>query len=348
MARGPEYAESLTQAERRVLDTLLAEQGARPAPVRRSWRPPVVAAAASLMILLAIAAIPLLRATVPSTGAASAAPSAGEVLSELAAAAAAVPVPAGPAEEWYRHRLDVRVEMAYGTSGACRVTAITTQLWEPADTNRWNLLAGRLVAERVLPPPAAAPLAGCTAPKPDPLSGPIERARGVPGVNWFEMVNELGRYGELKVGRKSYSLGWPAYTDPRWPALDLAGVVSAEQIDQRMLEGSVLERLDGSTSQSPIWWMALGSLLASPVSHPAQRAAALRAAAARNEAVPVPELTADVTGRPGVTLRVPYYHYWRDWTADLTFDVHTGSLLQQIVYADTLVDVTVYVAMRRV
>jgi hypothetical protein len=43
------------------------------------------------------------------------------------------------------------------------------------------------------------------------------------------------------------------------------------------------------------------------------------------------DMTGDVTGRPGVTVRVPYESDGAETTADLTFDVDTGMLLQRVI-----------------
>jgi hypothetical protein len=242
--------------------------------------------------------------------------------------------------------LDVEVSMAGDAPGACQVTAVTTRLWEPVNTDRFEMLTGRLVAERIDPPAAAAGLAGCTAPKPAPPSDVLELDSDNPGFYWNPMTEELGWYDIREVRGEQFGLAWPEYVDPRLPALQLAGVTSGQRVDQHLREWADLQPVVGS-DLTPFWWTALSLLLASPVSDSASRAAGLRAAAGRDEAVLMPELTADVTGRSGVTLRVPYHAHIQDWTADLTFDVRTGGLLQQAVHIDSAVYITTFLAMRR-
>jgi hypothetical protein len=150
----------------------------------------------------------------------------------------------------------------------------------------------------------------------------------------------------------------PSFVDPRVVDARLAIVdIAPTGEDIRLRFDQLLAGYRASVGQSlsaARWWRLWVELVSSPETDPAQRAAAIAAAALRGELGPEAlraEMTGDVTGRPGVTVRVPYETDGAETTADLTFDVDTGMLLQRVIrYAagpKVRVNVTVYLVLAR-
>jgi hypothetical protein len=105
-----------------------------------------------------------------------------------------------------------------------------------------------------------------------------------------------------------------------------------------------LERLGDPLKHPGAWWVAFVEILTSPRTATEARAKALRAAAERTEAVEVTGLIADLTGRWGVSVRVPYLAGGEAVTADLMFDPGTGALLQVAAHTSAGVLATTYLA----
>ncbi len=132
-----------------------------------------------------------------------------------------------------------------------------------------------------------------------------------------------------KLRTSGYAL--PDLNDPRVLA---GGLPIATLVPDRLSSA-----LDKAASIGPDgvagWWTALAGLLASPVCLAAVRAAAFDLAAdpARAGVARVdPDAPADMFGRAGVTLRIPYALDGLTAEAALTFDPATGELWQRAVY----------------
>lgn len=332
--RGPDYAHDLTDDEQRVLDRLLAavpSPGSRPAPAPR--RParlrtarqqpararrllPIGAGIAVALVLAGVTAVRMLNPAPDETPPPAADPQA--VLTRLAAQAAGTAgrSPVGPV--LVRRTLEVRAT-------DCTLDAFTATV-RVADDAAFQSTPGHLQAGRAEPPAAARALAGC----PEPTST-------------AEPASYNGETPDLHA--EWAALGLWGYDSPR-------GIVDVTQAqDHRPIAAlptdaaalatalrTICAAQNGS-ERTACWWTRLVEILASPEADTAHRVAALRAAAAQGEADGVPTVTADLTGRPGVTLRVPYapaptgQRHSPDSTtstAELTFNAGTGALLQRV------------------
>lgn len=320
--RGPDYADHLTEAERRTLDQLVGA-----VQRRRQWRAPVAAGVAALLVVLGVAAIGLVgrdpggTPVVPAGSDGPGPAAAAETLADLAGQAQRMAPPTDPDPEWwYRKRLDVMV----APEEPCRVLAAMIETWEPAgDPQR----PGRIAAEPAAPPATATDLAGCAiiTEVPVPL---FEQTGDVAGA-WEELAAQLNGLAPRYLPSRLVMEEEPP-----------AGYPEPEQLADLLGAGQQETDAPGG------WWAALVRLLASPQADPRLRAAALEAAALRatttgEEAQVVPDRTADLTGRPGVTVRVPYYLDGRTVSAELIFDTTTGDLLQSIVNE---LEITVFLA----
>jgi len=353
--RGPEYADKLTEEERRTLDTLLARQSAvRPFRARaasrgrRAWYVPAAAAAAAVLVLLAVGSVRLLAGPrepgVRTDRPAGAPPlSATETLAALADAAgrsadrpAAVP---------YRRTLEIVVRR---TGTACGLTAATTQTWLDAGVEAPRPPAGRLVAGWATVPAAVAGQMGCAVVDPStagPVTGTLfDGTTQDLSAEWARLADAndgLARYaGPWRVSQAFQVAGRPLAAAPLTAPDDLA---------------RFLAKMCGHFAApdcTAFAWTVLAEALASPQVNQAQRAAALRYATSLGGAATVPAATGDATGRPGTTLRVPCLALGRGGfadgqqaLADLTFDAGTGALLQLAVRAPDgkRTEVTVYV-----
>lgn len=350
MDRGPEYADQLTDPERRTLEALVTRVERRNARYERagvaSLRAPIAAGLAALAILLVTTMVaqlgdssppgtpPVGAPAGPPAGAPTDTRSAFDALQDLAAAATAAPPPATrPAVEAYLHRLDVIVVAGGATPGHCRVTALDIEVWQtievildgaPTTSDKDEPKYSRLEVERAQPPEAA--LTGCATtfetygPVPASFQGNLHEA-------WEELARELGsdtpRPGDLLIFDT-----------------DAEGALS-----------HLLADLLALTEPPHRWWQALVRLLASP-QEPGVAATALEAAArwtaeAPDGTVQLLGRDADVTGRPGISLRVPYpTRDGRPSTAELTLDPDTGALLQLLVDTGAGTEITAYLAIR--
>ncbi len=218
---------------------------------------------------------------------------------QLAAAAPSQPAPL-PKRELTQHTLEITVT---GTSGRCLVGVLTASILFGTDAPLDQPLQAKVDLE-----PAAGPahLPGC-----DPsrtkllaLDRPVQFG-GDAAVQWEGL---RGKWAITSVGP-----GLPPYTDPRLKPLASGGDPAS-------------------------WWTDLAARLASPQLEPIQAAGALREAAARADAdgiAVVPDATADVTGRPVFTVRVP-------GGMELAFDPSTGALRQRITTDGAVRHITVY------
>ncbi|HZN20144.1 MAG TPA: hypothetical protein VFB84_18435 [Micromonosporaceae bacterium] len=372
--RDPDYADRLTEAERRTLNLIMERLGHQPGPAhgtvlpsreleplpgqrpaparlrpgaagpagsprRRSWRAPVATAAAAALVLLAAGSVPLAldhwRTPSPSPQDLATRPgTAAETLAALAAAAGRQADP--PAGRMVGYRRDLAIVVS--GPPPCRVTATVIRTWAPAGPTS-GPAPGRLVVDRVAPPTAVLEQARCDLG--DPASPDQQRL----------VDRRVDDIASEWVRLRTVTDGLPRYLSPRWVAQTL-GVVApwtgapaqAEDLDL-LLEK--LCRNFAATECAALRWTVLVEVVASAETSQAQRAAALRLAAAGGGATPVPGsgatlvlgVTRDVTGRAGVTLRVPYLVPSGSLlgaagglgTAELTFDESTGALLQRQV-----------------
>ncbi|MFK3983521.1 hypothetical protein ACI2K4_24445 [Micromonospora sp. NPDC050397] len=355
--RDPDYAHELTDAEQRTLDLLLARLGERtaeagPPPVvppptvlpaprsgraaappaapgrRRRWLAPLAVAAAATGVLLAADLVPVgfgpdqPDRNPPPVAAASP----REVLDRLAEAAAHVTDPPAGADLLHRHDLEVLVT---GAPAACAVTTVAASSWVDARPASGGPVAGRLKAELSTPPADAAGLAGCTG----TASAPAARTL------FDGTTQDLdARWAALGDGVPG---GLPGYTSPRWVSVvfnvpDPATDIPADPVDLDRRLGKLCAN-QPATDCPALRWTLLVEFLTSPETGAAQRAAALRLAAQEGNATLVPDVDRDVTGAPGVTLRVPYLRLagsrvtdgGESTAAELTFDPGTGDLRQR-------------------
>ncbi|HET8660843.1 MAG TPA: hypothetical protein VFM55_17805 [Micromonosporaceae bacterium] len=416
--RDPDYADRLTEAERRTLDLIMERLGHRPGPVRgavppgrapeplpgplpvpagprpvpsgpqtaparlrqapagsrsapvrlrqapagpsrrRSWRAPVATAAAAALVLLAAGSAPLMldRWRTPSPPPQDLATGPGtpaKTLTVLAAAAGRQPDPAAGSTVSHRHDLAVVVS---GPPPQCRVTATVIRTWVPAGPVS-GPVSGRLAVDRVAPPTAVLEQARCDLGEPaSPGQQPLVDRR----------VDDIAReWARLRT----VTDGLPRYLSPRWVAQTLGVAAPWTEVPGRAEDlDLLLEKLCrnfAATECGALRWTVLVEVVASAETSQAQRAAALRLAATGGGATPVPgsgatsvpEVTRDVTGRAGVTLRVPYLvpsgsllgAAGVPGTAELTFDEHTGALLQRQVSspAQAGVEIAVYLVSTR-
>ncbi|HET8683226.1 MAG TPA: hypothetical protein VFM54_15360, partial [Micromonosporaceae bacterium] len=361
--RDPDYADRLTEAERRTLDLIMERLGhqpgpapARPWPVpaglrpvlagragpprRRSWRAPVATAAAAALVLLAAGSVPLVldrwRVPPPPVQDLATRPgTAAEILAALAAAASRQPDPPAGSPVSYRRDLAVVVS---GPPPQCRVTATVIRTWAPAGPVG-GPVPGRLAVDWVAPPTAVLERARCDLGNPaSPGQQPLVDRR----------VDDIaGEWARLRT----LTDGLPRHLSPRWVAQALGVAAPWAEVPGRA--GDLDRLLDklcrnfAATECGALRWTVLVEVVASAETSQAQRAAALRLAASGGGAAPVPgssatlvpTVTRDVTGRAGVTLRVPYLvpsgsplgSGGVPGTADLTFDESTGALLQRQV-----------------
>lgn len=337
--RGPEYADQLSAVERRTLDALVAEVGRRSAGRRPEWRTPVGAGLAALVVVLVAAMLTQagwsrLAADTPAASGTASQGSPAAAFLDLAAAAAAVPPPAaGRADIAYQHRLDVTVSPMDGPPGYCRAGALTLKTWQLVDqVGRPGAPFVRLAVEGAEPPPAA--LTGCgtvvEAPVPGSLPLRADVGRRELFVIWDELDQVLGSRAHRYV--------------PLWIVDPQSAVTPAPR---------PLDDLAAADRSPYEWWPRLVRLLASPQPEPEVVALALELAAGR--AVDAPDGTVallgpgtDVTGRPGIRVKVPYTVDGERSTAELTFDPDTGSLRQSVVETGAGTEITTFLAVRMI
>jgi hypothetical protein len=191
-------------------------------------------------------------------------------------------------------------------AGSCTVGAVTT-----------SVTTGHLAVRSATVPAGVAAQAGCSGdPRVDPAPQPsFDRDTPDPAAKWTQLRATIRAL-------------------PPWvETVDASGDLSAAL--RRACAAPTTTDCTGT------WWTLLTGVLADPGTTGAVRAEALRLALASGEATMVPAVTTDVTGRPGVTVRVPHPDAT---TADLTFDPGTGALLQRAVTEDggSAVRFTVY------
>ena len=226
-----------------------------------------------------------------------------EPFAQLAAAAPRQPAPL-PKHRLVQRTLEVTVT---GTAGRCLVGSLTASIAFVADAPLDRPLDAQADLE-----PAAAParLPGC-----DPartkalLLDQSVQIRGDVPAQWEGLGAKWAITGQ--------GLGLPPYTDPRM-------------------------KPPGSGGDAAAWWTGLAARLASPQLDPAEAAGALRTAAARADAdgvAVVPDATADLTGRPVFTVRVP-------GGMELAFDPATGTLRQRLTTDGAIRHFTVYLGSR--
>jgi hypothetical protein len=311
---------------------------------RSAWsrRAPLVAAAAAAAVLLSVGVLPRLLSPVndpatpaPTAATASAPADAGPALRGLAAAAGQAKAPAARAY-LYRERLDVRIT---GNTGACTVDAYRSQIWVPADGPAPATDGGRLTVTTVDAGTLDLAGVGCRDLRP----------AGTIGTTADGPADDI-------AARWTAATGFPptAYVGPRWVS-DEFGFADprAELPDTPDTLGRQLDKWCANAPDmdcGALRWAAVAELLTSPETTPAQRKAALLAT--DDDGVSMRSgVGADVTGRPGVTLRVPHLPVpigsgdpGVAGTADLTFDPATGALLQRSVTGADGQEITVFLA----
>ena len=331
--RGPDYAYDLTGEEQRALDRLLAA-----VPARRSRRAlPVAAGIAAALVLAAAAAIPLLHKD-PDRGRPPVAEGPAAVLTRLADQAAGIPDPSPAGPVLVRRTLEVRAT-------GCTVDAYTATIRVGAGA-ALQQTPGHLTVEPATPPAAARELSGCPSPAARAAGTSYDGETTSLSATWAA----LGLWGYANPRGIADS----THSQDRRPIATLptgaAGLAAALR---------TACAAQSEPDRAACRWTALVEILSSPEADAAHRLAALRAAAADGAATRVPAATADLTGRPGVTLRVPYLvppvgrtpePVSAVATADLTFDPGTGALLQRVERPRRPTDpimATVYLAVTR-
>jgi len=261
--------------------------------------------------------------------------SATAALSAFAVATAKIGDPAPSKTVLHRRDLDVVID-------GCRVTAIRSQSWTTA-AGRGKSAPGRLLIELVEPPAAGC---GATGPYPKTLFD-------------GETADQSAEWQRLAGGYPQYDL--PRRTRPDWVGQTLGLTQTwrelepnTQGLERRLAKLCANFRMLDCTA---VRWTTLVELLASAETSQPQRHAALElAAAGAGNVVLVSEVSTDLTGRPGVTLRVPFVAGSETgfdsatvlMNAEITFDVATGALLQRAVRtAEGRSDTTVYLAMGR-
>jgi hypothetical protein len=347
---GPDFADQLTTQEQRTLDALLARVAESPErPARSPWVAPLAAAAVAASLLLGASAISLGLGRGPSVQTpplgAAAQPASATLLDGLAVAADRMPDP--PPGDVTLYRRELRFVVTARADG-CRVTAIETQVWTAAGAPaRWsggNALTATLRMTTIAPAAEALRRGGC--------SGGVGAT--TPRTLFDGATDDLAKQWTALAEA-------PEYLSPRWvsetltvrePWLGLPA--DADGIDERLRKLCVNQPL---TNCAALRWTVLVELLASAETSQAHRSAAARLGARAADATPLPGETSDVTGRPGVAVRVPYLpmvsgtfaESSAPTTADLTFDERTGALLQrEIRTVSGKLDVTVYLTATRV
>lgn len=326
--RGPEFAHDLTAAERRNLERVLAAvPRTRPehAPARTHRLIPLAAALAAVLVLFAVAAIRLLTSDRAAPPVADRSVHSG--FTELAERAATVPDPPVTSGSLVRKTLEMRVTVEPGRCSLDAYAATVTV----RDNAPPQSTPGSLDVRRTAPPPGLRAQSGC--PDGATLSG-------------GESTGDIFDGRTADVPAKWESLGLPDYTSLRGVA-DPSQAQDSRDVGTLPTDAGKLASAlrtvcapQAESSRSACWWTRLVELLTSPESDTAHRVAGLRAAAAAATVSPDPGTSRDVTGRPGISFRVPYTYTPggpgrtaanATATADLTFDAGTGALLQRII-----------------
>ena len=378
-ARGHDFADDLTDVERRQLDVLLALVASQPphltidtsvpgvpgaAAISRrrrlssgKWRSTVVTGLVAAGVLIAAGSVPLLFNQVredrlPNDPAVTEQRSVAEILDDLAGIAGQITPPPAGGSVLHRYVVDVLVS---GGPDSCAVTAVAQHAWvDPtarADWTAGSAIPGYLRTGLTEPPTDAAGRAGC---------GVV--AATTPGSSeplFDGLTNDLAatsREMAVRTGVDGH------HSSPVWatvvfqasaPSIGAPGTARGLELRLgKLCLGVDAERCDA------LRWAVLVELLTSPQTTPAQRSAALSIGATGGTATLVHDVESDVVGRPGITLRVPYVVLATDsldtvgpiMTADLTFDPRTGELLQRAIPAGGPAStvLTVYVAATRV
>jgi hypothetical protein len=352
MKRGDDYADNLTEAERRTLDRLLqtvstpehvpamingrlvelpVDPGRDRPRTARSGRPRVALAAAAVAVIALAAAfipsvvpgirpgwLPTLHGPPPP---APAQRSTVDVVAGLAGAAGREAV-TRPSTQ------DVLVVVASRDGDRCRNNGYQVDLGLAA-AGPDDLPAVKLDItgiSTVVGPPSRVPCGDNQAP-----AGPAD---GQPSTKIFSFDLPATALVWSDLVRKLASSGTPLpdLLDPRTlpSGLDIRMLSLAPDSLGPFMAKQALIQPAGDAA----WWTAVMPLLCSPLASPALRSAALTLAADRLAGVTlVTEHGYDLLGRAGPVLRVPYAVGGLATTADLTFDPETGALWQRTVYA---------------
>jgi hypothetical protein len=357
MMRGPDYADQLTESERRTLNLLLQHVG--PAgqmantsgpggvelgrgrrahdaaaardigvggrPGRSAWRQRIgiaVSAAAVAGIALSTSLVTMHPGAAPASPApvaTTSTPSTMDVLRALSEASRA----SGPSSALAQASA---VVVATQKGSACAVNAyqVVTAMkvataWPPVTVE----------IGRIGEPSRSAPWLSC-----------VEVGSEQPNATPYQKVFEGATGGDGPAGwnallaRVRQSVLVPDLLDPRAIPDGLAvGTLSSDPATlATALDKVAMSPPGGSTG----WWTAVVQLLSSPLCPPTVRSTVLSMAADASRSADVRVVVdrpTDILGRPGTTLRVPYSVDGVAAHADLTFAITTGALLQRTVYA---------------
>jgi hypothetical protein len=359
--RGPDYADQLSTSEQAVLDQLSARIGHKRRPGTGAS---LAAGLAAAVILLTVASVlAVVRGTQPpqppQQQVGSGPIAASVLLNQLAsassraaasAASSSSPSPSAdgdgegiPAEL----RLEISITKEHGSCDSTAI-AVSTQL---TFTPVWPAaLLGRARLTMISTPTAALTTAGCAStppvaatPKAYPI-GDTQRYTKDIASGWTAMVSQTPAGVTL-----------PPYVDPR----ALGGRTAIAQLPPVAARiAGVLNALSEVNKQdatavdpAPLWWALWVEFMTSSFTTPAQRTAALAAAAqmaAESDQVVAVD-AADLIGRSSVAIQVPYLLSGEAAMATLTFDPDTGNLSQRAVvslvnqvarFAITVFDVT--------
>lgn len=320
--RDGDYAHDLTDEERQTLDALL---GRLRKPRRSRYLAPAAAAAAVLGVL----SFAVFRQSPSPAPPPPPAASPAAVIGSLAAAAGR----GAPATGGYLYRSDV-VLVVTGVPAACAVTAVAAQTWTAAGSAAQPAaqpVAGRLVVRLTGAPAGTAAAAGCDA---------GARATTAPRTLFDGATGDAAaRWAQLAPP------GHPSYPSPRTvtSTFNLGGRIPASPGKLTMAVDKLCVNASAPDCAG-LRWSVLTDILSSPETGPAERALALRTLAGPAGTTVLPA-GPDASGRPGVTLRVPY----PPGGAELTFDPSTGDLLQRIVRSadGTRAEITLFLAHTR-
>jgi hypothetical protein len=219
-----------------------------------------------------------------------------------------------------------------GTTERCYVSGLAVRLGVFRD-NVWpDPLRGKAQVSTADTPAGVRALAGCQEPgyRPTPAGGHVLlNTANVDLARWW-ITADQGLPDDLVM---------PPYVDPR--TVDARAPIAAIPPTVADIEARFAKLLAGYKAPTEAinaarWWRFWTELMASPLTDPALRSAAFDAAALRDPGPDAirPDVTADVTGRSGVTIRVPYEDNGSLMTADLTF-ADTGKLLQRVIRRTT-------------
>jgi hypothetical protein len=343
MTRGPDYAYRLTARQQRTLELLLdtiatgpatdrplatvdAPPRTRPATSarRRRYRPALAAAAVVSITLVAAFLATLGRLIPPEPAAAPRQLSTADIIRRLRVVPPDQDAPAPSTQ-------DIVVAVPNGPRRNCDALAIElrTSAMVAGATDRPPDL--KLELDGIATPAGARTWIGCLAtttarsgtsfpPKPF-FTGVIDDTT----LTWSGLLKQLNRTGLIP----------PDLTDPR--TIGGRTGVLIDPIDPAVLSTLFDKLTIGQTPRAAAWWTVSAQLLGSLASSPEIRSATLGLAAddpaLLTDVRVVTDHPADMLGRAGVTLQVPYLVEGRPTTAQLTFDAGTGALLQRLVWA---------------